>query len=421
MLEYAKNMISWPLVVLVMFLFFQAELGGLIKQIGSLEVETPGGGITVDMFRPPDETEPLQEAVADRKSNLESDGDGEVAADNSADGKVFDQIEIVTLAQMLINFESADIPLARLIEGGDEWTDLVSEFGESEVLSRAMVLLRASGLAEYPEDDFYRAEATDLGKQVNDYILSLQVETNEQVGTDESLIRLDEELEANDVRIRIIDPNFEPIPGGLGAGLVADWYRFSVPEEGIIRIDVNAPEDSIDSTVELSGPDNPSRFIARNDDWGTNGAGEPSLDSFLDLILPAGTFYIKLADVKNIGGPYKVQVTTDSGVEALSVNSPVEGVVTDPELADWYEIQIDEGGEFKIEVETEDSGLSPAIGLFGPGDSTHEIATQSGERNTKITLIQELSAGKYYLKVGSQGGIDTGTYTARVVAVEEAS
>lgn len=124
-----------------------------------------------------------------------------------------------------------------------------------------------------------------------------------------------------------------------------NWYQFTVSTKGFYTIEtLDTDYDELpDTAIELFGPADKKKSVARDDDGGWFNT------SLISRELEAGTYYIKVTGY----GLFGIRVT--KGSKGLPVilktdGTNVKGKIDSPKDYEWYQFTVDKMGEYHVEL-----------------------------------------------------------------------
>ena len=202
-------------------------------------------------------------------------------------------------------------------------------------------------------------------------------------------------------------------------GQEVDIYQIELEESQALRIDLNSPD--FDTWVELYDAD--CNRIAFNDDGGVG------LNSLLLQNLDAGTYFIGVSSWSSAGvtGTYFLStecreavlpenLCPDCQVGEIACGENTEGVFPETgcprpnsggQEVDIYQIELEDSQELTIDLNSPD--FDTWIELYD-ADCNRIAFNDDGGAGLNSLLLQNLSAGTYFIGVSSFGGGVAGTY-----------
>jgi len=209
-----------------------------------------------------------------------------------------------------------------------------------------------------------------------------------------------------------------------------DMYRFTLNTTRRVQIDIDRPSGNLDSFLRLF--DSNGVELARNDDGPTPGEAS-SVESYLDVNLNAGTYFIAVSgygnssfnavtgtgDTAGSTGAYSILVTSDSDSddqisEAIDLGA-ISGTVTRTGLSiaggtdvDMFRVTVASGQTVRFDIDNSSQGFDSYIRLFD--SSGNELARNDdgptpGESASLESYLEYTftTAGSYFLGVSGYG------------------
>ena len=221
--------------------------------------------------------------------------------------------------------------------------------------------------------------------------------------------------------------------GAIDVGTDVDMYRFTLTTAGRVQIDIDRPSGSLDSFLRLF--DANGTEVARNDDGPTPGEAA-SVESYLDLNLSAGTYFIGISGFGNSGynavtgagdtsgstGAYSLNVTTvvtndtdpddqisqaiDLGAVAGTVTSA--GAIDGGTDVDMFRVTVTSGQTVRFDIDGTSQGFDSYIRLFD-ANGTELARNDDGPTPGESASLQSYleftftNGGSYFLGVSGYG------------------
>ncbi len=245
--------------------------------------------------------------------------------------------------------------------------------------------------------------------------------------------------------------------GAIDLPTDVDMYRFTVNTARRVEIDIDRPSGSLDSYLRVFTASGTQ--VASNDDGPTPGEGG-SLESFLNLNLSAGTYYIAVSGFGNSGfnpltgtgdtsgstGSYSLSVTPDTDDQisqaidlgALSGTVTRTGAIDVGTDVDMYRFTVATAGRVQIDIDRPSGTLNSFLRVFnasGVEVARNDDGPTPGEANSLESYLDlNLSAGTYFIGISGFGNSSynaaigdgdtagsTGNYSLNVTAVATAN
>ena len=212
----------------------------------------------------------------------------------------------------------------------------------------------------------------------------------------------------------------------ISVGTDVDMYRFTLNTARRVQIDIDRPSGNLDSYLRLF--DSNGVELARNDDGPTPGEAN-SLESYLDVNLAAGTYFVAVSGYGNssfnavtgagdtVGstGNYSITVTSDSDAddqisEAINLGA-ISGTVTRTGLSidggtdvDMFRVTVTAGQTVRFDIDNSSQGFDSYIRLFnasGTELARNDDGPTPGESASLESYLQFTfaTAGNYFLGV----------------------
>lgn len=200
-----------------------------------------------------------------------------------------------------------------------------------------------------------------------------------------------------------------PTSGSISSPGELDLYRFEVSNFAEYIIETAGSSDTF---ITLSGPNNQTNEVARNDDGGDD------LNSKITLNLSAGTYYVSVRLYSpSATGNYTIKVSSaqaSSNIPELVVDAPpTSASISARSESDVYRFRVVRRAYHTIET----SGITDTyLTLSGPNDESlliQEDDDSGSVYNSRIRRI--LTAGEYYARVRHYSPDATGAYAVRVL------
>ena len=210
------------------------------------------------------------------------------------------------------------------------------------------------------------------------------------------------------------------ITGNLSSSNDEDWFKITIPKDGVISIDFkheNLFDDQYYWAIALFHSDATTRISDGNTVYIVKGNKDRVLPEFG---VPAGTYYVKIEDWDKYSAVnYSFQVTysnndyfeiennnTASKATSVILNSKYYGAITQSEDLDWYKFEIPQDGAFSVAFEHEnlfDDQYYWCVEFFHD-DGTTNVATEDYRyviKGNKDWTLPEFGVvpGTYYMKI----------------------
>jgi hypothetical protein len=220
--------------------------------------------------------------------------------------------------------------------------------------------------------------------------------------------------------------------GAIDVGTDVDMYRFTLTTAGRVQIDIDRPSGNLDSYLRVF--DANGNEVARNDDGPTPGEAG-SLESYLDLNLNAGTYFIGISGFGNgsynpVGGGgdttgsignYSLNVTLvatansdpddqiseaiDLGVLSGTVSRT--GAIDVGTDVDMYRFTLTTAGRVQIDIDRPSGNLDSYLRVFdanGNEVARNDDGPTPGEAGSLESYLDlNLSAGTYFIGISGFG------------------
>jgi len=218
----------------------------------------------------------------------------------------------------------------------------------------------------------------------------------------------------------------------IDVGSDVDMYRFTVATAGRVQIDIDRPSGSLDSYLRVF--DANGNEVARNDDGPTPGEAD-SFESYLDLNLSAGTYFIGISGFGNSSynaltgdgdtfgsiGNYSLNVTLvatansdpddqiseaiDLGVLSGTVSRT--GAIDVGTDVDMYRFTLTTAGRVQIDIDRPSGNLDSYLRVFdanGNEVARNDDGPTPGEAGSLESYLDlNLSAGTYFIGISGFG------------------
>ena len=186
-----------------------------------------------------------------------------------------------------------------------------------------------------------------------------------------------------------------------------DWAKFTVGANGANNVVIETAGSYGDTEMWLYGPNGSTVLLAYDDDG--NG-----LCSRISLVtLAAGTYYIRVQEYGNnaIIPVYTLRASWTDRVDGNNTAATATPITSDQKVPasiapvgdiDWYRFTVGAYGATNAVIETSGSVGATEMWLYGPNNSTAQLAyngTSAFSRISKTSLV----SGTYYIKVQEYG------------------
>lgn len=217
------------------------------------------------------------------------------------------------------------------------------------------------------------------------------------------------------------------IQGSFGTSGDIDYYRFTLYRDSVVKPKFTfTPEDTNSKTFVVSIHDENQKL------YSVNLGGKENQKDLSPIVLPKGTYIVKLENPRFNGNEYKLNITTTTVNKAeaepndvlsqatiLKMNTEVSGVLSTDADVDYYKLIVDKASNAKLNLrfnkqESRSSAFIVSIEQNG------KTAWKANAKWNEGVLEQEFQfePGEYYIKVASSTWDDE-IYKLSVVTTNE--
>jgi hypothetical protein len=176
---------------------------------------------------------------------------------------------------------------------------------------------------------------------------------------------------------------------------VANWYKFTTTQTGVLNISVDQVPSNIDMDVRVY---NAGQQEIANSLGSGNGVGV-----CLKMLEAAGTYWLKLEDGSHdnqSSSQYTLCVTLD--VSQTPFNTLVRGSISQIGDVDWYEFVIPHAGVVELRVDSVPWNIDMDVHIYDQAEQ--EIASSTGTGNGQSVYMALLKGpGSYWVKLEDGG------------------
>ena len=173
-----------------------------------------------------------------------------------------------------------------------------------------------------------------------------------------------------------------------------DYFRIEVAEGGRLTVETTGPTDTVGYLQDAQG-----RPLAEDDNAGAD-------DNFrIVRQVPAGTYYVRVVGASR--SPVDDHGNTAQEATGVGLNSTTAGVLEQGGDVDYFRVTVTQAGTLTVET----SGTTDTHGLLlsATGTTLAENAGAGVDQNFRI--VQQVTAGTYYVAVRGYDADETGSYT----------
>ncbi len=202
-----------------------------------------------------------------------------------------------------------------------------------------------------------------------------------------------------------------PVTGEIDPAGDEDFYKITLDEQSQLIVETTGPTDRdnrayADPYGYLYSDSACGDLLAYNDDGGS------AQNFYIDMVLPAGTYYIRVRDYNSRRGKgwYTLTATAYplSSMTELECGSTINASIYPAGDIDYYKIEL----SLPAELEIGTTGRTDTYGtLYDTSNNVVEEDDDGGPSTNFLINTDELAAGTYYLKVRHYYETKTGDYT----------
>ena len=188
-----------------------------------------------------------------------------------------------------------------------------------------------------------------------------------------------------------------------------DYFRVEVSQAGTLTVETTG---STDTVGQLRGAD--GQWLGNDDDGGSG------LNFRLVWQVSAGTYYVRVSGFENATGPYTlvVRFTATPGEDhggtleqaaSVALNSSTPGALESGQDIDYFRVEVPQAGTLTVET----TGSTDTFGQLRGADDQWLSENDDGGGRLNFRLVQQVSAGTYYVRVSGFEDA-SGAYTLAV-------
>lgn len=192
------------------------------------------------------------------------------------------------------------------------------------------------------------------------------------------------------------------VHGVIEAAGDSDWYKVSVPYDGVLQLNLS----------RISGAGQAS--VVRYQGDSSKGTTYAFDKGKIQISVTKGVHYFKVANAQAAGSnPYKYKLSSrftaapdafepnDKQYEAYAIPTGVKqitGTFSHRQDVDWYLVELKQKGSLNVKLTTDTARIDPQLEVYAK-DQLLSSVDNHAEAHAEQAVLSNLAPGKYYIKV----------------------